>query len=306
MFKLALFEVVLLTLCACGLSVPLDRRDTSPELGNSEARPGLVEVDVEIDGAKPKSWSRFPQGTQWANLAWEFKRDDVRHADVVDVDLFDASADTVRDHQKNGRLVICYTSAGTLEKWRPDADEVPKSLLGFEWSAKSRETWFDIRKWKQLKGLMSNRMSLASDKNCDAVEFDNVDCYLNAKKCVKNGNRNELRNYEIEYSKWLAQEAHRKGLAAGFKNTVDLVKEMAPHFDFAISESCAKYNECRYYQVFKDVNKAVFGVEYDKNMYNEACRQAREYGIAMKVADGEKWRTCNVNRSGLDVYLPQN
>lgn len=40
------------------------------------------------------------------------------------------------------------------------------------------------------------------------------------------------------------EQVQNAGMKVGLKNTVDLVRILEPWFDFAINESCYKYNEC--------------------------------------------------------------
>eukprot|EP00123_Amoebidium_parasiticum_P022597 comp9083_c0_seq1/m.4258 comp9083_c0_seq1/g.4258 ORF comp9083_c0_seq1/g.4258 comp9083_c0_seq1/m.4258 type:complete len:283 (-) comp9083_c0_seq1:358-1206(-) len=244
-------------------------------------------AEAVVSVERRSGWTKFPQGTKWSNLAWEFKSDNVRSADVVDVDAFDADESEISGHKRKGRAVICYMSAGTLERWRPDADDAPSSALANKYHGKGAETWFDIKEWQKLKPFINNRLSMAADKGCDAIEFDNIDCYSN--DCTSGG-RSALRNDQVDFARWLADAAHSRGMAAGFKNAVDLISQLVSKFDFAINESCTRFNECRYYSAFKSADKAVFGVEYSAK--GEACSQADKYGISMKVANGGSWKTC--------------
>jgi hypothetical protein len=51
-------------------------------------------------------------------------------ATVVVTDLFDTSANTIAQLNKNGKYVICYFSAGSYEDWRPDAKLYSTAILG--------------------------------------------------------------------------------------------------------------------------------------------------------------------------------
>ena len=43
--------------------------------------------------------------------------------DLYDIDLFDHPIETILSLREEGRVVICYFSAGTFEDWRPDKDD---------------------------------------------------------------------------------------------------------------------------------------------------------------------------------------
>ncbi|MHB8922664.1 MAG: endo alpha-1,4 polygalactosaminidase, partial [Thermoleophilia bacterium] len=42
---------------------------------------------------------------------------------IYDIDLVDATAPVIDSIQASGAKVTCYFSAGSYEKWRPDAAE---------------------------------------------------------------------------------------------------------------------------------------------------------------------------------------
>ena len=50
--------------------------------------------------------------------------------DMYDIDLFDVPRTTIDQLHADGRIVICYFSAGSYEDWRPDADAFGSNLLG--------------------------------------------------------------------------------------------------------------------------------------------------------------------------------
>ena len=99
-------------------------------------------------------------------------------------------------------------------------------------------------------------MDLAVTKGCDGVEPDNVDGYTNNTGFPLNG------GHQIAYLKYLSDLAQTRNLSIGLKNNVDQIADLVNDFDWALNESCNKYNECGNYSLFIDQNKAVFGVEY--------------------------------------------
>lgn len=203
---------------------------------------------------RQKLWQPQP-GTSWQ---WQLSGDIDTSIDVemYDIDLFDTSKETIRALQKDGKIVICYFSAGSYEDWRPDKGQFPKKLLGRkmeDWD----ELWLDIRDLKTLGPIMVARLELAQSKGCDGVEADNVDGYQN------NSGFNLTAKEQLTYNKFLAKEAHKRALSIGLKNDLDQVAQLVKYFDWALNEQCFEYNECNKLLPFIKANKAVFGVEYE-------------------------------------------
>ncbi|PIN87481.1 hypothetical protein COV12_03660 [Candidatus Woesearchaeota archaeon CG10_big_fil_rev_8_21_14_0_10_32_24] len=46
---------------------------------------------------------------------------------------------------------------------------------------------------------------------------------------------------QINYNKWLANEAHQRNLSIALKNDLEPVKELVNNYDFAINEECYYY-----------------------------------------------------------------
>ena len=67
---------------------------------------------------------------------------------------------------------------------------------------------------------MAHWIDLAAQYGCDAVEPDNIDCYL-SQACwgvmqnpsYNSANSTAVKALEIQYLTWMAQYAHSKGLA---------------------------------------------------------------------------------------------
>jgi hypothetical protein len=193
-------------------------------------------------------------------------------ADVYNIDLFDAPRSVVPSLHSSGRDVICYMSAGSWERWRPDAGRFPDSVKGRSngWEG---ERWLDVRRLRVLKPVIRARLDRCRRKGFDGVEFDNVDGYAN-----RTGFRITARD-QMEYNRWLARAAHARGLAAGLKNDLGQVRALEPFFDFAINEECFYYDECGLLASFIDAGKAVFHVEYEMQR-SQFCDDARSLGFS--------------------------
>ncbi|ORX87400.1 hypothetical protein BCR32DRAFT_264321 [Anaeromyces robustus] len=181
--------------------------------------------------------------------------------DILGVDLFDHSADFIKELKKNGHKIICYFSAGTLEKGRPDTKKffkIPNLVMNkmSDWD----EYYLNIKN-SAIKPLMINRLDLAVEKHCDAIEPDNVDIYLS--ESVKKWRDPVTRQDQINYDIWLSSEARKRGLAIALKNDIDNVITLEPYFDFAINEDCYVYEECYFYSYSFILNKKpVLAVAY--------------------------------------------
>ena len=109
---------------------------------------------------------------------------------------------------------------------------------------------------RDLRPIMQGRLDLAVSKACDGVEPDNVDGYTQNTGFVISASD------QLVYNRWLATEAHQRGLSIGLKNDLDQVNELVGDFDWALNEQCFQYEECERLKPFVEQNKAVFGVEY--------------------------------------------
>jgi len=176
--------------------------------------------------------------------------------DMYDIDLFDTSRSTIDRLHADGRIVICYFSAGSLENWRPDAGSFPASVVGSPLDGWAGERWLDVRRIDLLAPVMRARLDLAVSKRCDGVEPDNVDAYQNDSGFPLSPAD------QLAYNRFLAAEAHARNLSIGLKNDLGQASQLVNDFDWALNEECFQYDECDLLDVFVTSGKAVFGVEY--------------------------------------------
>ena len=216
-------------------------------------------------------WQPEP-GTSWQlqltgeiNTSWEVT--------MYDIDLFDTPQVTIDRLHADGRVVICYFSAGSWEDWRDDAGDFPAVVLGERLAGWEGERWLDIRRIDLLEPIMLARLNHAIEKDCDGVDPDNVDGYANATGFgLTYGD-------QMEYNVWLAEQAHERGLSIGLKNDVGQIDDLVEHFNWALNEECFQFDECEDLLPFIEAGKAVFGVEYvgDPADY---CPRAVEAGFS--------------------------
>ena len=196
-------------------------------------------------------------------------------AQVYDIDLHVDQA-VIDGLHARGVKVICYISVGSWEDWRPDADRFPEELLGRKYEGWKGERWLDIRQGALLAPLMRARLDLCHAKGFDGVEPDNIQIYDN-----ETGFPLTYAD-QLAYARWLADEAHARGLAIGIKNAPDMVADSLGFFDFAITEDACFYGWIRDMLPFIEAGKAVFAAEYtDMDVdFPAACAWGREHNVS--------------------------
>ena len=212
-------------------------------------------------------------------------------ADVYDLDLFETDPETIQKLHQNGRKVIGYSSIGAWENWRPDRQQFPKEIIGKDYQGWSGEKWLDIRAIDTLAPIIRARLDLLKSKGFDAIEPDNIDGY-EADTGFPLTQADQLR-----FNKWLAQEAHDRGLSIGLKNTYELASTLQPDFDWALTEDAFVQGWAPAMRDFIKAGKAVFMTEYtDANTSLELfCPTAHSLGYTgvFKQRSLDAWRrTC--------------
>lgn len=250
--------------------------------GGEGTAPPATDGAPEATGGAEEIWHPSP-GTTWQ---WQLtgEIDTSAEAEMYDVDLFEAPVSVVARLHEQGRVVICYLSAGAWEEFRPDAAAFPESVLGNPngWGG---ERWLDIRRLDVLTPIMEARLDLCREKGFDGVEADNVDGYVNDTGFPL------AAADQSAYNRFLAEAAHARGLSIGLKNDLDQVEGLEPFFDWALNEECALYDECEALLPFLEAGKAVFHVEYDLDT-TEFCPLTTGLGFSSmrKHADLDAWR----------------
>ncbi len=234
---------------------------------------------LRADGTSEDWWRPRPR-TSWH---WQLSGtlDTSLPVTMYDLDLFETPDAVIDALKAQGKVMICYFSAGTWEPYRPDADDFPESVLGNHLPDWPEERWLDIRDLDTLGPLMEARLDLALARGCDGVEPDLVDAYTNDSGFPLTAED------QLRYNRWLAEQAHARGLSVGLKNDLEQVAELVDDFDWALNEQCFYYQECEYLLPFIQQRKAVFGVEYldqpdalDPATY---CPEANTLGFAWLV-----------------------
>jgi len=219
--------------------------------------------------------------TSASTWQWQLQGElDTSHdVDVYDIDLFDTDRSVVSGLRADGRVVICYFSAGSYESWRPDADRFASAALGEPLDGFEDERWLDVRD-PSVRDVAERRLDLAVERGCDGVEPDNVDGYANDTGFDLTGDD------QLDYNRFLAAAAAERDLLIGLKNDLDQLPELADVFDFAVNEQCHEFDECDVYVPFIAQGKPVFNAEYARRFVDDhdaLCARSRELGLRTLV-----------------------
>ena len=212
-----------------------------------------------------KNWYQPSLHTSWQ---WQLSKkiNTTYNVKMYDVDLFDTNPALIQKLHNKGKKIICYFSAGSYENWRSDINAFSKKSRGEVMDGWENEQWLDIRD-ESLHSIMILRLDLAKEKGCDGVEPDNVDGYLNQTGF------NLSFNDQLKYNKFIAKEAHTRGLSVGLKNDLEQVVLLEPYFDFSVNEQCHEYEECEMLLPFIEHSKPVFNAEYQKKYIKNTANE---------------------------------
>jgi len=234
------------------------------------------------------------QGEWWrpfGALAWDLQLtepfDLARPVQMIGLDLFDTDAGTVARLKAKGIRTVCYLNAGAWEDWREDAGDFPPAVLGADYEGWPGEKRLDIRRIEDLAPLMLARMDMCKAKGFDAVQPDNIDGYINETGFPLSADD------QLRYNRWLAAEAHKRGLSIGLKNDQDQARELVGDFDWAMTEDCFAQGWCEVMLPFILRGKSIFAVEYTDTgiTTDKFCAQASVLGInaILKTRELDAW-----------------
>ncbi len=239
--------------------------------------------------ARSAPWQPAPD-TTWQ---WQLDRavDQSVAAAMFDIDLFENGASVVAALHRQHRKVVCYVNVGSWENWRPDAEQFPPEVIGKGYAGYPDEKWLDIRQIELLAPVMRARFDQCRAKGFDAIEPDNIDGYTNHTGFPLTAGD------QLRYNRWLAAEAHARGLSIGLKNDPDQAAELQPDFDWALTEDCFDQGWCRQLSPFVEAGKAVFAAEYTDTgiTLSQICPKAAvlHFNVILKHRKLDAWReTC--------------
>lgn len=244
-------------------------------------------VSASTPQAEGKGWWRPQPG-----LAWQTQFSDplevIPGMQVYTLDLFETTPEQVAELHTRGARVVCYISMGSWEDWRADADLFPESVIGNKYRGWAGERWLDIRRVDLLAPILSARLDLCAAKDFDGVEPDNLDGFLN-----KTGFALTYDD-QLAFNRWVADQAHTRGLAVGLKNDLDQAQDLVAWFDWAVLEECLVEGTCDLANPFPVDGKPVVMMEYTDQRVDreEMCSLAARLGFSAMLKDREltAWR----------------
>ena len=131
-------------------------------------------------------------------------------------------------------------------------------------------------------------MDMCKRRGFDAVEPDNMDGYQN-----RTGFPITYAQ-QLRYNRFLARAAHERGLSIAMKNDPAQVEDLAPLYDFAITEDCFDQGWCHRMKPFVEANKAVLATEYTDTgaRLSRFCPKAKNlrFDAILKKRNLGEWR----------------
>ncbi len=241
--------------------------------------------EISTKNSQSERWAPKPRDN--IQLQFTDELDTSINVQIYDIDLFDTDKRDIKKLHSDGKKVICYTSVGSWENWRPDSDEFPKSIIGNDYTDWKGEKWLDVRQINVLGPILQKRLALAKEKECDGIDPDNIDGY--------NNDTGFPITYEdqLKFNIWLAKEARKYGLSIGLKNNVEQALDLLTYYDWALTENCYIQNWCKQMEIFTKADKAVFQIEYndEKIDFLKACEDAKRSGFStiLKNLELDAW-----------------
>lgn len=189
-----------------------------------------------------------------------------------------------------GRYNICYVNAFQAQPGKEAARwwqrEHPELLLrGEDGRTVVDEDWqeplLDIStkaKRSALAEVVGEWIEGCARDGFDAVEPDNLDSYERSDGLL-------TADDAASFARLLARRSHEEGLAIAQKNTTDLLdRRRTIGFDFAVTEECARYQECRAFE--EAYEGRVFDIEYETEDFTAACRSwGKELSVTLRDRD---------------------
>jgi hypothetical protein len=223
---------------------------------------------------------------------------------VYEIDLFDSSREEIDRLHKKRIYVVCYFSAGSYEDWRDDKNLFDSSVIGKPYEGWEGEYWLDIRT-KNVRDVMQSRLDRAVQKQCDAVEADNVHGYEEETGFPLTAHD------QLTYNRFLANEAHSRSLGIALKNDGPQTVQLVDDFDFAVTEEVFQYGDEQDYLIFIDKAKAVFNAEYasvyvnNKDKRVTMCKKSNSLGfrtliLPLDLDDSFRY-DCTVQNGAVDT-----
>ena len=218
-----------------------------------------------------------------------------------DFDFEDVTAANITTIKSQGALVTCYFEVGSAAQWRDDYAQFPESAMsGTAPNNWDDERWVDISN-QTVRGIMQARMDASKSKGCQGIEPDWLDNYTYSQKEYDSTEKIKVptKAQELDYMRFLADEAHKRGMMIALKNVPDLAIEkfsdgqtVADVYDWALIEECTPSyaSTCPNLKAFVDRGKAVVVAEYNDQLTkdkftNQLCSQYNAWNFDAYLFD---------------------
>ena len=139
------FCVLLLGLCftsSCSFLFPEAALSDEEMPADSIAVTDIIAESVSTPISSPSEgdWWVPPPGTTWQ---WQLSGevDTTYEVQMYDIDLIEVPMEVIEQLHTDGRIVVCYFSAGSWEDWREDAGDFPDVVLGKTLAGWKDERW---------------------------------------------------------------------------------------------------------------------------------------------------------------------
>lgn len=185
--------------------------------------------------------------------------------DNVGIVVRDRRAKPLKD-----KFNVCYVNAFQTQpeakrfwrdRWGLVLKRDGKPVVDGAWG----EWLLDIRtpaKRERLAKIIGRWARGCANKGFDAVEYDNLDSFLRSKGMIKP-------RQTAAYARLINATAHRHDLFSAQKNRAGWDGRRAG-YDFAVSEECGRFHECRAYT--KIYGRDVLVIEYRRKDFRGACK----------------------------------
>ena len=103
---------------------------------------------------------------------------------------------------------------------------------------------------------------------------------------------------QLEFNLWLAEAAHRHGLAVGLIDSLGQASELAGRFDFLVASDCLVAGDCAAALAFSQAGKPVYLVAYTNvaRRMDLLCTEAAALGTPLifktQTMNGKLHRRC--------------
>lgn len=222
-------------------------------------------------------WQPPPDARFQVQLTGSLDTDVEADVFVIDLDYAQRDFDTLA---AAGRRTVCHFSAGSVESFRSDAEQLPERVRGNELDDYPDERWLDVRS-DLVRDVMLARLDRAESRGCSAVVPTNLDVHAEDSGFA-------LSEAEaLAYARFLVAEAHQRGLSVTL-STEQFVSPLVDELESALAFSCLEPGGCAPFRPFLDAGKALWVVEEgDAQAAPDICADAASRGLNVIVKDSE-------------------